>query len=46
METTKLIITPKTKVMDVIENYPQLEAALINYAAAIVTGKQIGRAHF
>lgn len=34
METTKLIITPKTKVMDVIENYPQLEAALINYVPA------------
>ena len=34
METTKLIITPKTKVMDVIENYPQLEATLINYIPA------------
>ena len=34
METTKLIITPKTKVMDVIENYPQLENVLINYIPA------------
>lgn len=34
METTNLIITPKTKVMDVIENYPQLEATLINYVPA------------
>jgi hypothetical protein len=30
----KLIITPKTKVLELIENYPQLEDILIQYAPA------------
>jgi len=31
---SQLIITPKTKVMELIENYPQLEDILIEYAPA------------
>ena len=31
---SKLIITPKTKVMDLIKNYPNLEDILIEYAPA------------
>ena len=31
---SQLIITPKTKVLDLIENYPELEAVLIAYAPA------------
>lgn len=34
MENTNLIITPKTKVMQLIEAYPQLEDVLINYVPA------------
>lgn len=30
----KIIITPKTKVLELIENYPQLEEVLIQYAPA------------
>ncbi len=30
----KLVITPKTKVLELIENYPQLEDVLIEYAPA------------
>ncbi|MGE0018677.1 MAG: DUF1858 domain-containing protein [Draconibacterium sp.] len=30
----KIIITPKTKVLELIENYPQLENVLIEYAPA------------
>ena len=30
----KIIITPKTKVLELIENYPQLEDILISYAPA------------
>jgi hypothetical protein len=34
MEKEKLIITPKTKVMELIEAYPQLEDVLIKYVPA------------
>jgi hypothetical protein len=34
MESGKLIITPKTKVLQLIETYPQLEEVLINYVPA------------
>lgn len=34
MENHKLIINPKTKVLQLIENYPQLEEVLINYVPA------------
>jgi hypothetical protein len=34
MERTKLIITPKTKVMELIEAYPHLEDVLIKYVPA------------
>lgn len=34
MENHKLIITPKTKVLQLIETYPQLEDVLINYVPA------------
>lgn len=34
MENLKLIITPKTKVFDLLEAYPQLESTLIRYAPA------------
>ena len=34
METHKLIISPKTKVLQLIETYPQLEDVLINYVPA------------
>lgn len=34
METHKLIISPKTKVLQLIETYPQLENVLINYVPA------------
>jgi hypothetical protein len=34
MENQKLIISPKTKVLQLIETYPQLEDVLINYVPA------------
>ncbi len=34
MKTHKLIISPKTKVLQLIETYPQLEDVLINYVPA------------
>jgi hypothetical protein len=34
MEKEKLIITPKTKVLELIETYPQLEDVLIKYVPA------------
>ena len=34
METPKLIISPKTKVLQLIEAYPQLEDMLIDYVPA------------
>ena len=34
MENHKLIISPKTKVLQLIETYPQLEDVLINYVPA------------
>lgn len=34
METPKLIISPRTKVLQLIETYPQLEDVLINYVPA------------
>jgi hypothetical protein len=34
MENNKLIITPKTKVLELIESYPQLEDVLIKYVPA------------
>ena len=34
MENNKLIISPKTKVLQLIETYPQLEEVLINYLPA------------
>jgi hypothetical protein len=34
MEKTQLIITPKTKVLQLIESYPQLEDVLIKYVPA------------
>jgi len=34
METQKLIISPKTRVLQLIETYPQLEDVLINYVPA------------
>ncbi len=34
MENKKLIISPKTKVLQLIETYPQLEDILINYVPA------------
>ncbi len=34
METQKLIISPKTKVLQLIETYPHLEEVLINYVPA------------
>ena len=34
METPKLIISPKTKVLQLIEAYPQLEDTLIDYVPA------------
>jgi len=34
LENTKLIITPKTKVLELIETYPQLEDVLIGYVPA------------
>ncbi len=34
MEKDQLIITPKTKVLDLIEEYPQLEDVLIKYVPA------------
>jgi len=34
METNKLIISPKTKVLQLIEAYPQLEDVLISYVPA------------
>jgi len=34
METPKLIISPKTKILQIIEAYPQLEEVLIDYVPA------------
>lgn len=34
MESNKIIISPKTKVLQLIEAYPQLEEVLINYVPA------------
>ena len=34
MENNKLVISPKTKVLQLIEAYPQLEEVLINYLPA------------
>ncbi len=36
METSKLIISPKTKVLQLIEAYPQLEDVLIKYVPAFI----------